>query len=69
MFWKYQSKKYQHIYLNLIQIKIGLLAWRMKNTVLPMLEIYVEKYNKKQMIKIIEEKHSNNLNLNKQCNK
>ncbi len=34
-----------------------------------MLEIYVEKYNKKQMIKIIEEKHSNNLNLNKQCNK
>ncbi len=27
----------------------------MKNTVLPMLEIYVEKYNKKQMIKIIDE--------------
>ncbi len=36
-----------------------------KNTIFPKLEIYVEKYSNNEKIKIIEEKHYNNLNLNK----
>jgi len=40
-----------------------------KNTILPKLEIYVEKYNNNEKIDNNRIKHYNNIILNKQCNK